>query len=307
MRRILLFAAVAATFAASGAAVPAAASGQAGARAVAGPVVLTGTTVLTGAASTVVPVRLTRPATFRQPQVDSNSTAVGVQGKGRFVGFALVQDGTDPDKTVIIAGRVPSRLRPGRTTELTSSALSSRHGGVAPVWTLPKGDYRLYLIADGSPAKVTLRLGGLPGAARTVAPGVRAASTVQRPAERLLDQGLSSAGGNAVTRGATLTFGWLGNRYQPGLVEDAQHCRYYGAAPGQESTFRPGCLGAAESNAINVANIDVGPLGTVSTSFAHDRRGGDHGQGYTLLTAGARQSLDYIAVWLDLTPRPATR
>ena len=266
-----------------------------------GRAVLAATTVLTGTASAVVPVRLTKPATFRQPQADPKSNAVAVEGKGRFVGFALVEQSADPDRTVIISGRVPSRLRAGKTTDLTSSALSSRHGGVDPVWTLPKGDYNLYLLTDGSPAKVTLRLGGLAGSS-TLKPTRKAAFTVKQPAERLVGQGASSAGDNAVTRGETLTFGWLGSRYQPVLNEDVQHCRYYDAAPSEESKFRTGCLGAAESSAINVANVDLGPAGIISTSFGYDRRGGDHGQGYALLSAGLRESLDYTAVWLDLSP-----
>ena len=300
MRRLLIAAAASALFGVPSVTAAAAPVTQPAPRAA-----LTATTVLTGTASAVVPVRLSRSATFRQPQVDERSNAVTVEGKGRFVGFALVQDGADPDRTVIIAGRVPSRIQPGQTTDLTSSALSSRHGGLDPVWTLPAGNYNLYLLTDNSPAKVTIRLGELTGAS-TLKPTRKVAHTVKQPAERLTGQGASSAGDNVLTRGGTLTFGWLGSRYQPGLNEDVQHCRYYDVTPSEESKFRPGCLGAAESSAINVTNADVGPLGIISTSFGFDRRGGDHGQGYALLAAGLRDSLDYTAVWLDLAPVAAT-
>lgn len=107
---------------------------------------------------------------------------VSYSGKGRVVGIALVEDGPPTRQAFeVISVRWAfcgsAACEPGDyVDELTTT--SNWRG---KRWRIPAGDYRLYLIADGAPAEVTLRLGELEG--RTaLRPTARVAGRIAAPA-----------------------------------------------------------------------------------------------------------------------------
>ncbi len=90
--------------------------------------------------------------------------AVAYEGKGRVVGIVLVAD-TNPVREAfqLVSTRWDFCGSPGCRGDWRTAftfPLNTRGG---PGLRLPKGDYRLYLIADGAPVRVTLRLNGLTG------------------------------------------------------------------------------------------------------------------------------------------------
>ena len=119
---------------------------------------LAGTTVLSGSRSASMAVRLTRPVLF-----DAYAD-VDMQARGRLTGFAIKKDGgwDAPSANAIktgfcgTPGCVPTWPNDSTATVVTPDSNGFRG-------TLPAGNYRLFLLADGAPVRVTLRLPGLPG------------------------------------------------------------------------------------------------------------------------------------------------
>lgn len=134
---------------------------------------LAATNVITGTGISSMAVHLDRPATLYSAV--GKSPDVKIRGAGRFVGIALVHEG----RTVVRDGaevrEIPALLI-GRYRQCLSPGCDKGKpvGVVLPLahdwqWNedlvLPRGDYTLYLIADGAPAQVELRLHGASGEA----------------------------------------------------------------------------------------------------------------------------------------------
>ncbi|MGH2711363.1 MAG: hypothetical protein ACRDH9_09200 [Actinomycetota bacterium] len=163
-RAALLFAAVLATslhaLPASGVKDPCAGTEQ-----VAEPVQLCKTNTIRGSQPASIDVVIPEDATISTPF--GSSPDLDVQGEGRFVGFVLTA--IDTSAPTIIGGRFPAGAD-ARELILPASLYSALGGGnmdflkfYPDVVDLPAGRYRLYLLTDGSPVEVTLRLGELEG------------------------------------------------------------------------------------------------------------------------------------------------
>jgi hypothetical protein len=93
-----------------------------------------------------------------------NNSNLSYSGKGRVVGVVLVQDGPPLRRAYqFVSTRWDFCGSPGCSGEWQISLTHGinwhgRHG-----YRIPAGDYRLYLIADGAPVRIELRLDGLTG------------------------------------------------------------------------------------------------------------------------------------------------
>lgn len=117
--------------------------------------------VISGDGIAGMEVHVPRPATIEASYWENDNISHG--GRGRIVGLALVEEGKPLRRAFqLVSVRWAFCRRPARAPKdavvLTST---SRWGGKR--WRVPAGDYRLYLIADGAPVEVRLRLDGLDG------------------------------------------------------------------------------------------------------------------------------------------------
>jgi hypothetical protein len=119
---------------------------------------LAGITVLEGSQTAVIPVRLDREAELLNPAYFPGQGVIA-SGDSPLVGFALVSDQPDPDQ-VLVGGLLPWKVSQPRAQTVVIPLTGVDFGDR---FRIPAGDYRLYLITDGAPARVTLEFGGLPG------------------------------------------------------------------------------------------------------------------------------------------------
>lgn len=139
--------------------------------------VVTGTTVLSGSRNGSIAVRLPRAVRFDVYQ------HVEIAAHGRLTGFALKKDGAwdAPSAHAIKSGFCGS---PGCTPVWPRShvgmLVSPDSTGFSG--TLPAGTYRLFLLTDGAPVRVTLQFAGLRGrSSLTPRSPVRAAVVAPKP------------------------------------------------------------------------------------------------------------------------------
>lgn len=145
----------------------------AGARSPLGRVALGGVNFISGDRLSGIPVHVPRQATIEGDPFANDD--VSYSGPGRVVGIVLVEEGGPLRKAFeLISVRWSFCGSPGCSPgphdeyELTTSPDFGRKR-----WRIPAGNYRLYLVADGEPVEVTLRLHGLDG------------TTDLRPADRV--------------------------------------------------------------------------------------------------------------------------
>lgn len=207
-------------------------------------VTLAGTTRMTGSRTTSAPVRIPRtlrlePSQFKQ--------SLRISGAGRAIGFVLVQEGRPATaRTMISAMRLSFCGRPGCSDPeplLTAAARTAEDKGRL---VIPAGHYRMYLIADGRPATVAVRLPGLSGSAwlrptRPATPGVQT-PVVAQSFQQGENQHLQSGGVEfdlRATHGLGLFAIQADTRYW--LGGGAGVCVYDGPPPAAPLAYAPGC------------------------------------------------------------------
>ena len=118
------------------------------------PVILCGVNVITASRASVLRVNLPTAVTIADigPGLD-----VEVTGSAPVAGFALVNSGWTHGYLV---GAFP--MIPPLQTSPKAFAMG-QHDGIPGSETFPPGEYNLFLLADGSPVTVVLRLSGLSG------------------------------------------------------------------------------------------------------------------------------------------------
>ena len=124
---------------------------------------LAGETVVVGSRTAMEVVNVDRPATFRTTL--SRNPSLEIESDGMFAGLVL-KEATRKDGIEIIALRIPMcTRRVCREHAITTVyAFDPATGRVFPKdLTLPRGEYYLYLVSDGSPMTARLHLGGLDG------------------------------------------------------------------------------------------------------------------------------------------------
>lgn len=168
--------------------------------------------VISGRESGSIPVHLSsdavvdlRTATKRLRGPNPN---IGIRGPGRFVGFALVGQ---PFTRVRERGRF---LLAGRFADCSAPACDPTEwpinyvNGLAPGRgrvVLKRGDYRLFLIADGAPVRIRLKFIDGPSGKAVLSPAPTNAIDLQTPATRFWnDQGQ--------------TMWWAGSHFSGGQI-----------------------------------------------------------------------------------------
>lgn len=260
-------------------------------------------TVITSSASGKVPVRLDQPATFNVPFFSDRPSSVKVTGGGRFAGFALVADGTDPNRVAIVGGRVANGLPADHSLGDSSTlalSLTDALDFTAASYEIPAGDYHLYVIADGSPVTVSLSLGGLTGST-SLTPTVPVAADVAEPEARYLPQGVQTAGAPGRLDGEGLLFTVAASLHNPSLQQDFTNCTYVGEEKTASATYAPGCPDANVRirTVLGNANPDERTLAH-HVGGAYYGRAETFGQGYSLVNVGTNEHVAFNALWLTL-------
>ena len=292
-------------------------------------VVLTSRTTLVGTHAGGLAVYLPRATTINllAPAGGGlSSTTTTVTGNGRFVGFELRQDGPGPTYAVS-AIRAGQCTNPGCQPKFSVADTGIRVAGSSKLFTsttLPAGNYHLYFIADGAPARVTLPampgLGGRPQTLSHFLPApiqIRAATpTVQLPAP-----GSGPAGGPvAFAAGTTWTAtGWEGSAVLdlwadqplPNEVVADDVCSYPQPPTGPGAYTYPcpgaGFIGAVGLSSSNQAGPGTGPAGLFGDYVAFQVVGvggppGSMSIGGGLTSAGPVTDAHLNELWMDWRP-----
>lgn len=130
---------------------------------------LAGTTRIVGDSTTATWVTVPQEASFTWklgPNPD-----VTIEGGGRMAGIFITEpDFEDSGRVFALMGRASFCRDRGCTSEDSYQFLTGENPDEPPMheFVLPAGRYLLYLIADGAPVSVTLRLHGLTGKTKLV-------------------------------------------------------------------------------------------------------------------------------------------
>lgn len=271
---------------------------------------LAGTTVISGTRSGSVAVRLPRAVSFDVYK------DVAVAARGRLTGFALKKDGAwdAPSAHAIKSGFCGTPgcapVWPRSHVGMVVSPDSTGYSG-----TLPAGNYRLFLLTDGAPVRVTLRLAGLRGrSSLTPRGGVRTAVVAPKPTvAEPATAPLMFAGGSfwqfGRRGGLNLTVAW---KVQPAPEEPSAvgACLYSGRPPAQTlPAFQVPCADGSGGLPPYVARnhaddsappTPVGPGRYISFLEAGGVYSpGSFSQGAYHNTAGPVTSAHLHQVWLD--------
>ena len=244
------------------------------------PIEVCGDTVITGTGPSVVGVRLTETVTIRG-DLDAEFA-----GDAAIAGFALVDEGWTRAYLGGIFPDIPNLEGAPRFFAL------GEHDGVPSSETFPPGEYDLFLLADGSPVTVTLRLRGLPGRvdlSPTTAADYRGG---------LLPPRYSVPTGHyySADRTESLPLGGLGVRIAWIQSE--------GPGDAQAGTCRSNSdpeLGWLECGGIGTTSLGAGPFGSYETA-AEMFEPGLYNQGGVAFSAAATvHSVGVFAIWLGRT------
>ena len=239
------------------------------ARAPSRPVALGHVNVIRGSRSGAVDVVIRRRAQANMRLDVGKPTGpnrwIDIDGAGRVVGFALTRrrPSDDLSKRFLMATRLAKCRFAGCTSHHDPIIFMRpfQFGDGPQLIDLPRGRYRIYLIADGAPVKVTLKLRGLRGR-RVIRPARRAVVDIQAPRTRVLAQGnhrsVYSAGSTyrSGDRGFFVSAIYvLGRRFEGAAWG---MCAYNGPAPPEDGAFGPHC------SALTYGGLGTGTFGYFS-------------------------------------------
>ena len=177
---------------------------------------LRGTNIIQGSQTSMMRVHIPTDATVAQTVRifrEGPSSSVSVNGKGRVIGVILIRE--SPDGSVDVGSDYFMSGRMGECEEIACDPDGAVvnfqtpfrfRGGEGPHrHTIAAGDYRLYLLADGSPVTVRLKLEGLQGT-QLLTPKVAAPFDLKTPTQHIAQFG----GPSHVAAGDTFEAGRIG-------------------------------------------------------------------------------------------------
>lgn len=226
-------------------------------RADAAPPSLAGRTVLTGSSTAGIRVHLPRPVS-----VSLTTSIARVTGDGRAVGFALVPAARLADPRRLVYGHVRfgfCNVAGCRAAETSGGVFAFNAPEDTDRVTLPRGDYQLYLVADGRPVTVELTLPGLTGRT-TIRPNVRNRFGPHTPTARVPggSRNVSGAGDFYDFRGfGGISVQAVGLATGPWVAGNVGDCVYEGRPPVAQVAFFPRC---PEGSGSQVVDGVVSPL-----------------------------------------------
>ena len=252
--------------------------------------------VLTGNGPAVVRVRLSEPVTIAEPLMPGRDD-ITVKGRGPLVGFALVEETPGWDGISLIGGRLPTRSGLGNFY-FSPSGLDNSAGTM----TLPRGDYRLYLLAKRGPVKVSFLLEGLEGKVR-LAPRVPVRYEVATPPARLVDgvENVYGSGADGTLSSTGLLFDFLWVRHTAHLNTQYQFCLYEGGERGP-TPYSPACpaLDDAPDVVIGDGLVGTGEFTSFFYGGAMPFAPNRYGLGFAMESAASIEEIGYLAMWLSL-------
>ncbi|HEV2813365.1 MAG TPA: hypothetical protein VGW10_08945 [Solirubrobacteraceae bacterium] len=150
------------------------------------PVTAAGTTVIEGSQPSMTRIVLPKDVTLRTGEANGrwHGQAFLATGDGRHLGFVLRPAGAPSDDLRAVAGHLVNGCFTAGCAPLVADQWITVSGlGEPPdgTYTLPAGTYDLYLLTDGKPARIELKLGGLDGTT-TVSPSKAVSATTVSPA-----------------------------------------------------------------------------------------------------------------------------
>lgn len=257
-------------------------------------VVACGETTLRGSSTAMVRVSL--PEEARLHAEVSPTGGVRIDGQGRFVGVVLAVDAPNRNAELVLAGR--TSVDYGSTVRTASFSIDQDQDGR---WNLPAGDYLFYLLADGSPAEVTLIFEGLEGST-TILPQTPAPYDIREPAFKNYGAPLPT-GYAAIDEHEVGTHALAGRFLR--VVPDTHAaglsglCFWEGAPP-EDADSQPLCPGATLEN-----RATPGPLesGYVLTGVTRGLTTGTYAQGAYVqdVSLPSPSDMKLLTFWLELT------
>lgn len=259
--------------------------------------VITGST--TRAMRVILPVESSISLEFLE---DNDDVTIG--GRGRLTGVVLAgSDVDDPERPIFHAIRTSFCGK--RSCEATALNVALVHGQsqLSSRGKLPAGTYDLYLIAEGAPARVELRLQGPRGKvwlrpSRDVDAGIYEPSghVYADPVKNVYAEGrvFDVSGGSLWTFSAYRIKGSASNGYK------TSRCIYRGDPPPEPVGFAPGCPGGVEFSAL-ITRLDApsGAYDHIHNGGAFMSAGGTWGYGVNHQTTGVVDDLETVAAYVD--------
>jgi hypothetical protein len=258
------------------------------------------TNVLTASRPVVADVRLARPATVATPFGDSPDLAVA--GGGRLATFALVgQDGSTKGVTVV-GGALGGKSR----FLLPLPQFPAPGGGsfevvktFADTTSLPAGSYRLYLVPDGAPVRMTLRLQGLTGT-RTVAATRRAVAEVAPgtawPADAPTSANVFAASSARHLAGRGLALHVLRSTLDGEVAWQLVMCHDNPLSPAVPPV--PGCPNGEKHSLTDHRAPDLSPDAKLFVQGFAGLPAGDHGLSVVYTNEARATAVQYLTLWL---------
>jgi hypothetical protein len=217
------------------------------------PATLAGKTVLVGKRAGVIDVRIPTPARWSGESAD-----VRITGGGELPGFVLTQMRTttfdhpilgpienELEEVVVTATRLPKKgILRGLSSDSRTWVMSPREEILKP------GNYKLYLVADGEPVRVTISLGGLLGRSKlspTRKVGLDMKLLPERTSATSPAAGVYTAGDDDVLERPGLIFNTMVVQVEDSPEGEVGSCVYRGEPVDEEQgevvSYGPHCLG----------------------------------------------------------------
>ena len=268
------------------------------------PELLAGTTVIVGDQAAVMRVRA--PAAFSLAGERVLNPDVTIDGEALYAGVVLASEALDGPR--LVAGG-PETAVSCTVDPCTASRLTYVDATTDPIdgssrRFMPAGDYLLFLITDGTPVRITLRLAELGDGTVELAPHAAVAPSLVRLAQPSSPAGnfswVAGESQDAGERGVVISWHvllWL----SPHVASQIQNCTYLGA-PDPTLAFETGCPGG---QAI-VTDCDELVVAVAPHSKSCDATtwgvAGPIGQGWNHKSVGALAKVSSGGVWLSLDP-----
>lgn len=262
------------------------------------------TNVISGSRTAAMHVRLPVASSVSLEFLGPNEDIV-VGGKGRLAGVVLTRSDVDrPERPTLAAIRTSFCTEPGCEATAFNVGLFGYDGlQIGGTGELPAGDYDLYLVADGSSARVVLRLDGPAGTVK-LRPSLAPRSETYEPERHLYVDGAKNvysegrvieAAGDSLWAFAAYRIrgsAWNGGRYS--------RCIYQGQPPPSPVGFAPGCPGGSEIDAL-VTELEApsGEYDHVHHASTMMLTGGTWGYGSNYVTSGMVDDVETVAVYID--------